>query len=43
MSLLRDRTFTATGLAHFSVDIFNCQVGILLAFLSGPLFFFGII
>jgi FSR family fosmidomycin resistance protein-like MFS transporter len=37
MSLLRDRTFTATGLAHFSVDILNSQVGILLAFLSGPL------
>ena len=37
MSLLHDRTFTATGLAHFSVDILNSQVGILLAFLSGPL------
>lgn len=37
MSLFRDRIFTATGLAHFSIDILNSQIGILLAFLSGPL------
>ncbi|TFH35723.1 MAG: MFS transporter [Anaerolineales bacterium] len=37
MSMFRDRTFTATGLAHLSVDILNSQVAILLAFLSGPL------
>jgi FSR family fosmidomycin resistance protein-like MFS transporter len=37
MSLLRDRTYTATGFAHFGVDILNSQIGILLAYLSGPL------
>ncbi len=37
MSLLRDRTFTATGFAHFSVDVLNSQIGVLLAYLSGPL------
>ena len=37
MSLIRDRTFKATGLAHLSVDVLNSQVAILLAFLSGPL------
>ncbi len=37
MSLLRDKTFTATGFAHFGVDVLNSQVGILLAYLSGPL------
>ena len=37
MSLFRDRTFRATGLAHLSVDVLNSQLAILLAFLSGPL------
>ncbi len=37
MKLFRDRTYTATGLAHLSVDVLNSQIGILLAFLSGPL------
>lgn len=37
MSLFRDRSFRATGLAHLSVDVLNSQGAILLAFLSGPL------
>lgn len=37
MSLFQDRTFTATGFAHFAVDVLNSQIGTLLAYLSGPL------
>ena len=37
MSLLRDRSFLAASLAHFSVDLLNAQRPVLLTVLSGPL------
>ncbi|MGA9533615.1 MAG: MFS transporter [Anaerolineales bacterium] len=37
MSLLRDRSFFASALAHFGVDMLNSQKSLILAFLSVPL------
>lgn len=37
MSLLRDRSFFASALTHFGVDLLNSQKSLILAFLSVPL------
>src|SRR3990167_8686523 len=37
MRLLKHSSFLAVSLSHFIVDVFNGQIGILLAVLSGPL------
>lgn len=37
MSLLRDRSFSATAIGHFVVDLMNGQRALLLAAMSGPL------